>query len=68
MATEYKLSYTAQEIDERLGEIDNIVKYTEQVIAEEQKEQARTNIGAVGIEEVQELINNTLGVIENGYY
>ena len=26
MATEYKLSYTASEIDERLGQIDNVVK------------------------------------------
>lgn len=26
MANEYKLSYTAAEIDERLGQIDNIVK------------------------------------------
>jgi hypothetical protein len=27
VATEYKLSYTAQEIDKRLGEIDNVIKH-----------------------------------------
>lgn len=44
---EYKLSYTANEIDRRLGEIDNAVKYTEQALTEDQKAQARANIGAM---------------------
>jgi hypothetical protein len=34
---EYKLSYTANEINRRLGEIDNAVKYTEQTLTEDQK-------------------------------
>lgn len=50
MATEYKLSYTANKIDEKLGEIDtlnaNAVKVTPQTFTEEQKAQARENIGA----------------------
>jgi hypothetical protein len=46
MATEYQLSYTANEIDERLGKIDKAVLYTNQVLTDEQKAQARQNIGA----------------------
>lgn len=46
---EYKLSYTANEINRRLGEIDNAVKYTEQTLTEDQKAQARANIGADGV-------------------
>ena len=46
MATEYKLSYTAQEIDEKLGKVDNSVLYVEQVLTEEQQAQARGNISA----------------------
>lgn len=47
MATEYRLSYTGEEIDERLNNAGNAVLYTEQDIAEEKKAQARLNIGAV---------------------
>lgn len=48
MATEYKLSHTAAEIDEKLGKVDETVLYTEQSLTEAQKAQARDNIGAVG--------------------
>jgi hypothetical protein len=53
---EYKLSYTASDIDARLGEIDNVVKHTQQDLTEWQQAQARTNIGAVSLEEVEELL------------
>ena len=46
MATEYKLSYTAAEIDEKLGKIDNAVLFEKQTLTDEQKAQARKNIGA----------------------
>lgn len=46
MATEYKLSYTASEIDKRLGTVANVVLYTAQNLTEEQKAQVRKNIGA----------------------
>jgi len=62
---EYKLSYTAQQIDEKLGEINNVVKYTQQTLTDEQKAQARENISAVSIEEVEELLGNTLKNLPN---
>lgn len=48
MTSEYILSYTGKEIEEKLGRIDNIVLYTEQTLTEEQKAQARENIGITG--------------------
>lgn len=45
MATEYKLSYKAKEIDELLGKAGNAILYTEQDLTKEQKEQIRSNIG-----------------------
>lgn len=54
MATEFKLSYTANEINEKLSKIDDIndaVKYTEQTLTDAQKAQARANIGAAAIGE-----------------
>jgi hypothetical protein len=47
MADEYKLSYTAEQIDERLGKAGNAVLYTEQKLTDEQQAQARANIGAI---------------------
>lgn len=46
MATEYKLSYTASEIDERLGVIDNTILCTPQSLTDKQQAQTRENIGA----------------------
>lgn len=49
MANEFKLSYTAKEINDKLGEIDNLantVKITAQALTDEQKAQVRENIGA----------------------
>lgn len=46
MATEYRLSYTAEEIDEKLGAVENVVLCTEQDLTKEQKTQVRVNIGA----------------------
>ena len=47
MSNEYRLSYTAEEIDARLDKIDNVVLYTSQALTEEQKKQARLNIGVI---------------------
>jgi hypothetical protein len=46
MANEHELSYTAEEIDERLGLAGSSVLFTEQMLTEEQKAQVRANIGA----------------------
>lgn len=51
MANEYQLSYTASEIDNRLGMAGNAILYTEQTLTEEQKKQARANIGAISKDE-----------------
>lgn len=63
MATEYRLSYSASEVEQKLNEIDSIksdlietVKCTKQSLTEEQKAQARENIGAVSIEEVEDML------------
>lgn len=51
MATEYKLSHTAAEINERLDNAGKAVLFTEQDLTEEQKAQARANIGALSQDE-----------------
>lgn len=56
MASEYHLTYTAAEIDERLGKAGNAVLYTKQSLGEEQKSQARANIGAAAIGEYSSAI------------
>lgn len=56
MATEFKLSYTGSQINEKLNKIDNLVSTTEQSLTDDQKTQARQNIGAVSMEEVEELL------------
>ena len=52
---EYKLSYTASDIDARLGEIDNVVKHTQQDLTEEQKAEKIASVKAIyaelGLEE-----------------
>jgi lysophospholipase L1-like esterase len=51
MAQEYKLSFSAEEIDNRLNLAGNAILYTEQNLTEEQKAQARANIGAGALED-----------------
>lgn len=51
MADKYQLSHSAEEIDERLSRAGNSVLFTEQTLTEEQKAQARANIGIVLEEE-----------------
>ena len=46
MAAEYRLSYTAEQIEERLENAGNAILHTEQTLTSEQQEQARANIGA----------------------
>lgn len=52
MSTEFKLSYTGQEIDERLTRVEKTVCFTEQTLTKEQQTQARANIGAVAVADV----------------
>lgn len=47
MADNYKLSYTAEEIEERLDKAGNAVLFTEQTLTEEQQAHARENIGVI---------------------
>lgn len=61
MATEFKLSYTASEIDKKLGKVNDTVTYTPQTLTEEQKAQARENIGAGSIEEVANIGDTLFG-------
>ena len=67
MSNEYRLSYTAEEIDEKLGKVDNAVLYTPQTLTEEQKAQARANIGAGKSEDIVELQNLLLDKSINLY-
>lgn len=64
MATEYKLSYTAQEIDEKLGKIDTAVLFEEQTLTDEQKAQARKNIGVTAYGESSNSDDGTLRYID----
>lgn len=45
MANEYKLSYTASDIDVKLGKVDSAILFEPQTLTEEQKAQVRENIG-----------------------
>ncbi len=56
MATEYKLSYTGSEINSKLGKVDEAVCYTTQTLTDDQKSQARANIGAMGEEAIENLV------------
>lgn len=47
MASDYKLSFTAKEIDERLRKVGSAVLYTPQSLTPEQQAQARANIKTV---------------------
>lgn len=52
MATEFKLSYTGSQINEKLGKVDGAVRFdTAQNLTDEQKAQARKNIGAAAEDE-----------------
>ena len=79
MATEYKLSYTASQIDERLGKINELesdiaqlvaqlslttfVSYDAQTLTEAQQAQARANIGAADAITVKQL-EELIGMLE----
>jgi lysophospholipase L1-like esterase len=51
MSTEYRLNYTGEEVAEKLEKADNALLYTQQELTEEQKAQARANIGAGALED-----------------
>lgn len=65
MADEYKLSFTAEEIDERLGRVGSTILHTSQDLTTEQQAQARENIGAVTTAEVASLIDERISNITN---
>lgn len=56
MTNKYELPWTGTEVEERLRTIDDTILNTPQTLTEEQQAQARTNIGAVSLEEVEELL------------
>lgn len=56
MATEFKLPYTGQEISNKLGKVDEAVRYTSQTLTDAQKSQARANIGAMDEEAIENLV------------
>lgn len=60
MAIEYKLSYTALDIDEYLGRAGNAVTHTVQFLTDEQKAQARENIGAANAAEIEEALDHII--------
>ena len=74
MAGEYTLSYTAEQINERLGKAGNAVLFTSQTLTDEQKAQARDNIGAVSSVDFAAIATigtnpeNVLGISEDNYY
>ena len=48
MATEYRLNYSAEQVEKRLDNAGNAILCTEQTLTPEQQEQVRKNIAAVG--------------------
>ena len=56
MADVFRLSYGAKEINDRLTRVGNSVLFTEQNLTEEQKAQARANIGVVLKEDEDEVV------------
>jgi lysophospholipase L1-like esterase len=56
MGNEYKLSYTAEKIDERLRMAGNAILHEKQDLSEEKKAQARANMGAVASAQIAEHI------------
>lgn len=67
MATEYKLSYTASEINSKLGKVDNTVCYTSQTLTDTQKSQARMNIGAASVDDIGGAISFTITLSTSGW-
>ena len=68
MANEYKLSYTGSQINEKLSEVDNKLSVTAQTLNEVQKAQARANIDAASLADVDGVVymNSTDNETVNG--
>lgn len=56
MANKYELPWTGTEVEERLRTVDDTILNTPQTLTEDQQSQARANIGAVSMEQVEELL------------
>ena len=67
MSIEYKLSYPANEIDKRLGLVDDAILCSSQSLTDTQKEQARNNIGInlAALEASIENIEQDVGKVTN---
>lgn len=63
-ATALQGSDTSDELDD--VETNTFVKYVAQTLTDEQKEQARKNIGAASIGELQKMYNELLALIQGG--
>lgn len=63
-ATALQGADTSEELDD--VETNTFVKYVAQTLNEEQKGQARRNIGAVSTEELQRMYNELLALIQGG--
>lgn len=68
MATEYRLPYSASEISEKLGKVDNTILITPQTLDDSQKTQARENIDAISLQDVEEYLhaNDDIEFSESG--
>ena len=55
MSKEFELSYSASEIDEKLGKAGNAILFTEQELSNEQQKQAMKNIGIPFGKEISDL-------------
>lgn len=58
MPKDYKLSYTAEQIDKRLGKVSETITFTSQDLSENQKLKARTNIGAISEDDLLDILQN----------
>lgn len=65
---EYELSFTAEEVDERLRKAGEAVLSTEQTLTPDQQAQARENIGAVSLDDVEQAIADATGGVDLSEY
>ena len=67
MSQEYVLSYTAEQIDEKLGKVDTALLFAKQTLTEGQKTQARNNIGVPSKTDVEDATSIAVVNFKNDY-